>query len=300
MTKYNDYLTEVVYQIDDIIYDFYKKSNELIATKRNHENLIDFRDKTISTVNDMNIRALEIISSLKKDDIVEQRVEILLDRNTNILESSLTVINNTPAKGDLFNEMKTAAKEAIVHTNKALNDFQDSDTFANIKRTTEDGYTRLKDAIKNVSQDDRVQKGIQTAKEKSKELLEAGEKVFHEGEEKVKSWVKASKEKAKDVKDDVEDVYEDVKDEASDFYEDVKVNVDEKYEASKSKIEAEIDDKKEEFQEYKEKLEEKIHNKEDALEEEVENLQAATKELGEKAKKAVEEFIEHNKEEGNE
>lgn len=181
MSKYNEYLTEIVYQIDDLIYDFYRKSNELIATKRNTENLLEFRDNTIDTVNDMNVRALEMIASFKKDVLVEERAEILLERNKDILDSAYKVILKSPSKGELFSEVKDAAKDALNYASDKVNDFQKSDTYANLKDYTEKGYTRLKDAVEKVSQDQRVQDSVQTVKEKTTEALSKGETL-------VKNW----------------------------------------------------------------------------------------------------------------
>ncbi len=59
MTKYDDILNELVYKIDDVVYDFYSKSNELIATKANQDRLFTFRDKTINTINDIGFYQLD-------------------------------------------------------------------------------------------------------------------------------------------------------------------------------------------------------------------------------------------------
>ena len=126
MSKYNEYLTEIVYQIDDIIYEFYRKSNDLIATKRNTEELLSFRDETITNFNNMNVRALEMIASFKKDQLVEERSEILLQRNKDILDSAQTVIENSPSKGELFNEVKDAAKDALKFTSDKVQEFHSS------------------------------------------------------------------------------------------------------------------------------------------------------------------------------
>ena len=79
MSKYDAYLTDVVYEIDDVIYDFYQKSNELISKKRNQEKLFEYRDKTIETINDMNVRSLEIIADVRKKELVEERANLLRD-----------------------------------------------------------------------------------------------------------------------------------------------------------------------------------------------------------------------------
>lgn len=286
MSKYNEYLTEIVYQIDDIIYEFYRSSNDLIATKRNTEDLLSFRDETISTVNNMNVRALEMIASFKKDSLVEERSEILLQRNKDILESASNVISNSPAKGELFNEVKDAAKDALKYTSDKVHEFQDSDTYANIKDYTEKGYVRLKDAIRRVSQDERVQ----AAKDKSKE-------AYHKGEEKLKDWWEETQSKAKDAKDEAKDVYEDVKDKAQDKYEhakdetedfvdDVKDKAEDVYEDVKEKAEDKYDDAKDLYEDVKDKAEDKYDDAKDEyehLKDEAEDVYEDVKEESEKA-----------------
>lgn len=257
MSKYNDYLTEIVYQIDDIIYDFYRKSNEAIAKKRNTENLINFRDETISTVNDMNVRALEMIASFKKDYLVEERAEVLLQRNKDILESAYQVLLNAPNKGEFFEEMKEAAKDAIGYTSKAVSDFQTTETYANIVGVTEKGYTRLKDAVTKVSQDEKVQEGFKTVKDKSSEVIHTGEKV-------LKKWWKDVKKDTNEYKEDVQETYEDIKDDVEDIYEDIKED---------------IDDKRDAFLDLKEEIEDNKSIQQDELNKEIEEIQEALNEL---------------------
>lgn len=320
MSKYNEYLTEIVYQIDDIIYEFYRKSNDLIATKRNTEELLSFRDETITTINNMNVRALEMIASFKKDQLVEERSEILLQRNKDILDSAQTVIENSPSKGELFNEVKDAAKDALKYTSDKVQEFQSSDTYANIKDYTEKGYVKLRDAVQRVSSDKRVQDGVQTAKDFSKEALKKGEEAYHKGEAKLKDWweeTKAKKEAAEeaakdayeDVKDAAEDTYEDVKDKVEDTVEDVKDASEDKFEdfkelsedlkekaeetyeelkeASEDKIEDikenledEFETKREAFKELKDKIEDRVEHEQDVLDKEIEEIEEALKDLG--------------------
>ncbi len=277
MSKYNDYLTEIVYQIDDIIYDFYRKSNELIAKKRNAEALIDFRDNTISTVNDMNVKALELIASFKKDNLVEERAEILLERNREILDSSYQVLLSAPNKGEFFEEMKEAAKDAIDYTSKAVNDFQASETYANIKEATGKGYTRLKDAVVKVSQDERVKEGFDTVKSKSAE-------AFHKGETVLKKWWHEVKEDSEEFSDDLKEKYSDFKDEVEDEYQDIKEDIKDKY----HEVEEAIDETKDEYKENLEKVEEAIAETKNDF---IDDLEKSTQDQLEKETEEIKEAI---------
>ena len=136
MSKYDAFLTEVVYEIDDVIYNFYQKSNEVISKKRNQESLFEYRDKTIETVNDMNVRSLEIISSVKKREIVEERAAVLIQRNEEILASALNVIEVAPSRGDLMHEVKEAAAQVLDKAGLFVSNFQKSDTYHTIKKGT--------------------------------------------------------------------------------------------------------------------------------------------------------------------
>lgn len=291
MSKHDDYLTEVVYQIDDLIYEFYVKSNELIATKRNTDELLDFRDETISTLNDMNVRALEIIASFKKEDLVEERAKILIKRNDDILDSAFNVIENTPTKGEFFNEMKSATKDAFDYTSEKFAEFQESEAFENVKQFTAKGYLKLRDAIKNVTNNPHIKEGFETVKDKSTETFKKGDEMvkgwMHDIKDGAKEAEEFAEDKAETVKEDLEDFKEEAEDFASEKVDDIQEELHELKKDAESFVEKtgedaakEYEEKKEEFQELKDKIEKTAESKEKDLEKEIEEIEETLKDLG--------------------
>lgn len=189
MSKYNDYLTEVAYEIDEIMYDYYTRSNQLISKRRNQDKLIVYRDKSIETVNDMNVRSLKILSGVKNLDLMRDRAEILLSRNEDILASSLDVINSAPLKSDFIHDVSNIASAAYSGALDALDHFAKSDTYESIKEGASKGYVKLKDVIENISNDPSVKETIKTVKEKSKELIDSGEEIASDAHHKFKDWM---------------------------------------------------------------------------------------------------------------
>ena len=294
MSKYDAFLTEVVYEIDDVIYNFYQKSNEVISKKRNQESLFEYRDKTIETVNDMNVRSLEIISSVKKREIVEERAAVLIQRNEEILASALNVIEVAPSRGDLMHEVKEAAAQVLDKAGLFVSNFQKSDTYHNIKEGTVKGYTRLRDKVKEISEDERVKEGIQTAKEKTVEFYHKGEKVVGEGVEKVKEWVDETTHKADNVKDTVADAAEDLKDDAVDAYEDVKENASDLYEEIENKVGDVTDDVKDGVEDFKDEVEDVVDDAKDVYEDVKENVEEGHEDFIEAARKQLEDLENEN------
>ncbi|NLC64123.1 MAG: hypothetical protein GX753_00455 [Erysipelothrix sp.] len=294
MSKYDAFLTEVVYEIDDVIYNFYQKSNEVISKKRNQESLFEYRDKTIETVNDMNVRSLEIISSVKKREIVEERAAVLIQRNEEILASALNVIEVAPSRGDLMHEVKEAAAQVLDKAGLFVSNFQKSDTYHNIKEGTVKGYTRLRDKVKEISEDERVKEGIQTAKEKTVEFYHKGEKVVGEGVEKVKEWVDETTHKADNVKDTVADAAEDLKDDAVDAYEDVKENASDLYEEFEDKVEDVTDDVKDGVEDFKDEVEDVVDDAKDVYEDVKETVEEGHEDFIEAARKQLEDLENEN------
>ena len=299
MSKYDAFLTEVVYEIDDVIYNFYQKSNEVISKKRNQESLFEYRDKTIETVNDMNVRSLEIISSVKKREIVEERAAVLIQRNEEILASALNVIEVAPSRGDLMHEVKEAAAQVLDKAGLFVSNFQKSDTYHNIKEGTVKGYTRLRDKVKEISEDERVKEGIQTAKEKTVEFYHKGEKVVGEGVEKVKEWVDETTHKADNVKDTVADAAEDLKDDAVDAYEDVKENASDLYEEFEDKVEDVVDDVKDGVEDLKDDVKDGAEDLEDDVEDVVDDAKDIYEDVVDDAKDVYED-VKETMEEGHE
>lgn len=310
MSKYDAYLTDVVYEIDDVIYDFYQKSNELISKKRNQEKLFEYRDKTIETINDMNVRSLEIIADVRKKELVEERANLLIQRNEEILNSALNVIETAPSRGDLMHEVKVAASQMLGKASDLVSGVRNSETYHNIKEGTVKGYERLRDKVKDVSEDERVKDGIKTVKDKSIDLYHKGEKVVGEGVDKIKDWVHDAKSNAEDVVDDVEDVYEDVKDkaedkfeaakdavedvvdDAKDVYEDVKDDVEDKFEAAKDVVEDVVDDTKDVYEDVKDETEHKTTNLVDEVKEGIDNLKDTYENVKEDVAEEGEDFLE--------
>ena len=299
MSKYDAFLTEVVYEIDDVIYNFYQKSNELIKSKRNQEKLFEYRDKTIETVNDMNVRSLEIISSVKKRDIVEERSALLVQRNEQILQSALDVIETSPSRGDLVHEVKVAAAQMLGKASDMLHNVQKSDTYNNLKEGTVKGYERLRDKVKEISEDERVQEGLKTAKDKSIEIYHKGGELVSEGVEKFKDWVEEGKEKAEDLKDDAketahdvkEDVktaYEDIKDDAEDVVEDLKDDAKDGIEEAKEKAEDVVDDVKDTAEDAWDDAKEKAEDVKDEAVAALETAKDTAKDVYEDVKEKIE------------
>lgn len=303
MSKYDAFLTEVVYEIDDVIYDFYKKSNDLIKSKRNQEKLFEYRDKTIETVNDMNVRSLEIIASVKKRDIVEERSALLVQRNELILQSALDVIETSPSRGDLVHEVKVAAAQVLGKASDMFHNVQKSETYNNLKEGTVKGYERLRDKVKEISEDERVQDGLKTAKDKSKEIYHKGGELVSEGVEKFKEWVEEGKEKAEDLKDDakdtahdvkedVETAYHEIKDEAKDVIEDLEDDARDGIEKSKEKAEDVVDDVKDKAKEVKDEAVDAYEHAKDAAEDVYEDVEGKLEDAADKGEAVKDDFIE--------
>src|SRR5690554_1501626 len=303
MSKYDAFLTEVVYEIDDVIYDFYQKSNDLIKSKRNQEKLFEYRDKTIETVNDMNVRSLEIIASVKKRDIVEERSALLVQRNELILQSALDVIETSPSRGDLVHEVKVAAAQVLGKASDMFHNVQKSETYNNLKEGTVKGYERLRDKVKEISEDERVQDGLKTAKDKSKEIYHKGEELVSDGVEKFKEWVEEGKEKAEDLKDDakdtahdvkedVETAYHEIKDEAKDVIEDLEDDARDGIEKSKEKAEDVVDDVKDKAKEVKDEAVDAYEHAKDAAEDVYEDVEEKLETAADKGEAVKDDFIE--------
>ncbi len=189
MSKHDDYLTEIAYEIDEIMYDYYTRSNHLIAQRRNQDKLISYRDKSIETVNDMNVRSLQILAGIRNVDLMKERAEILLSRNEEILASSLDVINSSPLKSDFLEDVTNIAISAYAGALDALDNFANSDTYESIKKGASKGYTKLKDTIESISKEPKVKETIDVVKVKSKELVHVGEEVAVDAYKKIEDWM---------------------------------------------------------------------------------------------------------------
>lgn len=188
MSKYDDLLNEVVYKIDDIVYDFYSKSNALIAKKKAQERLIDFREKTLNTINDMNVRSLEIIASLKDEQLVQTRIDTLLEKNHNIIESSLSVIEMSPNRIEILSDISELANNVFESAKKTVEKVEESETFEKIKTKTAQGVQKTKDVIEDISTNPNVVKSAEYIKEKTKEVVEVSAALVRDGAKKASEW----------------------------------------------------------------------------------------------------------------
>ncbi|AMC93456.1 hypothetical protein AOC36_05525 [Erysipelothrix larvae] len=208
MSKYDAYLTEVVYEIDDLIYDFYRQSNDLISKKKNQDRLIDFRDKTISTLNDMNVRSLEIISQFKDHAMVEDRVDVLVEKNRSILESALTVIDSDKSVGS---SVKDVYQNVYEGARKVVDKVNTPETVDKIKDVAQDGYEKVKETIHTVSEDPRFIEGVQKTKDVAKDIVTIGGDALKVSSLKLKEWLDSRSDTSKQTPD-VDDLFGDYPD----------------------------------------------------------------------------------------
>lgn len=270
MTKTEDLLNELIYRIDDITYDFYTESNSVIATKKNPERLIDFRDHAVTTLNDMNVRSLEIISRIKDLALAEERVNILIEKNQKIVASSMEVIHEAPARNDFVNDVSNLANNLYEGAKETVQKIEQSDAYAKVKDQTKKGFEKAKESIDNFVHDPRVQEGVEEAKEKSKEVLDAGAKLVKENTKKLADWIESHRqhveEELKDFKEDAEDVYDDVKDAALGVYEDVSDKTEEVLDDIGHKAEDAVDEVKKSVKDLDEAADQEMKEALDKLE----------------------------------
>lgn len=269
MSKHDTFLTEIVYDIDDIIYDFYQKSNQAILKKRNQAKLFEYRDKTIETVNDMNVRSLEMIARLKKSEMVEERSKILVERNQSILDSALDVINASPSKGDFMSEVKEAATQALDKATDVMVNITHTEAYKNLKEGTTKGYERLRDKVKEISQGETVQKGLAKAKD-----------IYEEGTEKVKDWTHKVDEEVDELVDEAQDAYKSAKDTVEKTYEEAKDTVEDTFDEAKDKTEKTY----EEMVDKAHKLDDKLDGEKETVKDVKDELKKDSKNFFDKAK----------------
>lgn len=215
---YDDVLNELVYQIDDIVYKFYTESNELIATKSDQERLITFRDKTLNTINDMNVRSLEIIAGFKDDSLMDERANQLLEKNHELVASSLEVLNSAPDRSEFLDDLGNLATGIYDSAKVQLKKVEDSGALDKIKENAALGFKKLQKGIEDIAKHPSVVKGTETIKEKAAEAADAGSKWVKEGSEALNKWVDEQniKSKAHNVKDKADDIVDDVADHVDD------------------------------------------------------------------------------------
>lgn len=189
MNKYDEILNELVYQIDDIVYDFYSQSNEIIASKKDSERLLEYRDQSLNTVNEMNVRSLEIISDIKKRELVETRAEALLVKNQELVQSILKVLEAAPNRSDVLEDIEEFAHKALDGAKKVIKQVEASETYETIKKKGKSTLSYTKDKLDDIAQDERFIKGKELVIEKSKEAAVLGSTALKEGNRKLSDWI---------------------------------------------------------------------------------------------------------------
>lgn len=196
MSKYDQLLNEVVYQIDERVYDYYTKSNALIASKRSQDRLIAFRDSTLDTINDMNVRSLEIISGLKNKELVEERAAKLLNKNESIIASSLELIQSAPDKNEFLNDLGNLATGVYESAKVVVKKVEDSGAIDRIVDVTQKGFQHAKEGLDDFAKHPKVKKGTEIVKEKTKEAASTGVQLVKESSQRLNEWLKTQEEDA--------------------------------------------------------------------------------------------------------
>lgn len=196
MNRHDEILNELVYQIDDLVYEFYSKSNEIIAKKNNQDRLLNFRDKTVETLNNMNVRSLEMISDLRKQEHVVERAEALLKKNKDLIASSYEVLNNAGDKSELLEDLGALSASMYDSAKQVVNKVEESGVFSKFLNKTKEGF----DSFVNHP---TVVKGTEVVKETTKEALDAGSRALKQGSDKVSEWLDDAQDEVEDFKEDV-------------------------------------------------------------------------------------------------
>ena len=245
MSKYDDVLNELVYEIDDIVYDFYSNSNEIISRKKDRERLIEYRDQSLDTVNEMNIRSLELISDIKKKELVEERAVKLLEKNRDLVGSILVVLESAPNKSEIIDNISDFAHKTLESTKKAIKVVETSDAYEKIKDVAATSIDKAKDTIDNISHDERFIKSKEVIKDKTAEAVEFSAQVVKDGSRKLSDWLEErfeetekkaehaaehAAEASADVVADVAEFGSDVVEEAADHVEEAVAAVEEEVE----------------------------------------------------------------------
>lgn len=204
MNKYDDVLNELVYQIDDIVYEFYSRSNDIIAFKKAPERLLEYRDQSLNTVNEMNVRSLELISEIKKKDLLEERAETLLQKNHELVNSILEVLMAAPNKSDLLDDLGEFASKVVDGTKDVLKSVEASEAFDKLKSVSSSSIDFAKEKIDEISQDERFIKGKEIVKDKTKEAVDLSASALKEGTSKLSSWLKEKSNQVEDLNDNVD------------------------------------------------------------------------------------------------
>lgn len=204
MTKYDDILNELVYEIDDVVYDFYSQSNEIISRKKSTQRLLEYRDQSLDTVNEMNVRSLEIISDIKKRDLVEERAEKLLIKNAELTKSILAVLEAAPNKSEVLDNVSEFATKAIESVKSAVKTAEQSATYDKIKDVAAHSIDVAKETVDTITHDERFISGKEVIKDKTKDAIEFSAQVVKDGSKRLSEWLEERQEK-KETETDTRD-----------------------------------------------------------------------------------------------
>lgn len=197
MSKYDELLNELVYQIDDVVYNFYSQSNEIIATKNGQERLLTFRDKTLNTINDMNVRSLEIIADFKNSELIQERAEHLLQKNKDIVNSSLDVLRAAPERNEFLDDLGNLATGIYESAKTTFQKVEEYETFDRFKESAMQGLKKVQKGLDDFAKHPNVVKGTEIVKEITKEAVDAGSQIVKETSKSVNDWVSEQELKAK-------------------------------------------------------------------------------------------------------
>ena len=280
MNRHDEILNELVYQIDDLVYDFYSKSNEIIAKKNNQDRLLNFRDKTVETLNNMNVRSLEMISGLKKQEHITLRADALLRKNKDLIASSYEVLNNANDKSELLEDLGTLSASMYDSAKQVVNKVEESGVVNKFLNKTKEGFDSI---VKHPS----FVKGTEVVKETTKDALEAGSKALKQGSDKVAEWLDDAKEDVETLKDDVHEFSLEADETLSDAEDQLHILIDDTFETAD-----EVKDKAvEKADDLKDKAEETVDHLEDKVEEKTEDLEESIDEVENRVEDHVEEYI---------
>lgn len=285
MNKYDEILNELVYEIDDVVYEFYSKSNQVISKKRNQDRLLDFRDKSLNTINEMNVRSLEIISSFKDKTLVEERCASLLNKNHNLVNSVLEILDESPSKHEFVEDVVKMASNVYDSTKDLLTKMDTNAKFEKAKEMAQAGIVKASESLDELNKDERVIKSKAIIKEKANEASEYGSKILKESSNKLSDWVH-------DLKEDVEDL--DVDEKTDDFKAKLE-KISDEFHYFKSDVEKKVDDKEDDIIEGVKDRKEDLLNVFDKVDDEVEDktddLQNFLSDLGEKIEDKQDEAV---------
>ncbi|MDE8257069.1 hypothetical protein [Erysipelothrix rhusiopathiae] len=197
MSKYDEILNELVYQIDDVVYNFYSESNEIIAAKNGQERLLTFRDKTLNTINDMNVRSLEIIAGFKDSDLIQERAEHLLEKNKDIVNSALEVLRAAPERNEFFDDLGNLATGIFESAKTTFQKVEESETFDRFKEGALSGLKKMQKGLDDLAKHPGVVKSTEIVKEKTKEAVDAGTQIVKDTSKNVTDWVSEQELRAK-------------------------------------------------------------------------------------------------------